>query len=166
MGRFTPEKRYETILEVAKRLPEVQFHLMGRVTSDKMPYLGKLMNGSPRNVVFHVNASVRQKTDVLKKSKVMLHSFIGEHFGIALVEAMSAGVIPLSHNSGAARVDCLIPESYRYDNVDGAVDRVSFALSSWDFNISQRLHQFAKRFSPQSFTENLKTFLLSWINQH
>ena len=41
--------------------------------------------------------------NVLKQSKVLVHSFIDEPFGIALIEAMSAGVIPVTHNSGVQR---------------------------------------------------------------
>ena len=58
------------------------------------------MNNAPENVKFHINASVEEKVDILKKSKVLLHGFIGEHFGIAIVEAMSTGIIPVTHDSG------------------------------------------------------------------
>ena len=52
---------------------------------------------------------------------MLLHSFVGEHFGIALVEAMSAGIIPVTHDSGAAREDNLVPVEYRYNEISGAV---------------------------------------------
>jgi len=166
LGRFTPEKKYETMLEVAKKLPDVSFHLVGSVTPDKKSYLERLMNMASGNVVFHVNASIQEKIDVLCKSKVMLHSFVGEHFGIAIIEAMSAGVIPVTHDSGAAKVDGLVPESYRYHDVNSAVGKVTSALSSWDLNVAERLREFAKGFSADSFRENLKRFLLDWINRH
>ena len=59
---------------------------------------------------FHVNATIEDKINVLRKSKVMLHSFLGEHFGIAFIEAMSAGIIPVAHDSGAAKFDKIIDE--------------------------------------------------------
>ncbi|MCC2649777.1 MAG: glycosyl transferase, group 1, partial [Nitrososphaeraceae archaeon] len=93
LGRFTPEKNYEMILQIAQRQSNTQFELIGSITPDKLSYLEKLRNNAPRNVIFHVNASIEEKIEVLKRSKVMLHSFIGEHFGIALIEAMSAGLI-------------------------------------------------------------------------
>jgi alpha-1,2-mannosyltransferase len=96
----------------------------------------------------------------------MLHSFVGEHFGIAIIEAMSAGVIPVTHDSGAAKVDGLVPESYRYQDLNSAVGKVTSALSSWDLNVAEKLREFAKGFSADSFRENLKRFLLDWINRH
>ena len=101
IGRFTPVKGYERIFEVAKKLPHTEFHLVGGVTSDKLPYLERLKRMAPHNIKFVVNATIDKKKEILSQSKVLLHGFTGEHFGIGLVEAMSAGVIPVCHNSGA-----------------------------------------------------------------
>ncbi|HYY66420.1 MAG TPA: glycosyltransferase [Nitrososphaeraceae archaeon] len=163
LGRFTPEKEYEIIIEIAQKLPAIRFELVGSVTQDKVSYLKKLRNIAPKNVTFHVNATVQEKMDILKRSKVLLHSFIGEHFGIALVEAMSAGVIPVTHNSGAAKEDGLVPEEFRYNNLDGAISSVTNALASWNLDRALELREFAKRFSAESFRENMKIFLSNWI---
>ena len=56
-------------LKLQKELPDVSFHLVGSVTLDKKSYLEKLMNMASGNVVFHVNASIQEKIDVLCKSK-------------------------------------------------------------------------------------------------
>ena len=39
LGRFTPEKEYETILQIAKERPKLKFELIGSVTEDKISYL-------------------------------------------------------------------------------------------------------------------------------
>ena len=166
LGRFTPEKEYETILEVATRLHYIHFDLVGSVTLDKVSYLEKLMKNAPKNVTFHVNATVKEKIDVLKKSKVLLHSFMGEHFGIALVEAMSAGVIPVAHDSGAAKVDGLVPERFRYSDVDGAVTAVIDALRSWNLAEAEKLRDYAEKFSAESFREKMKSFIFEWLAQN
>jgi alpha-1,2-mannosyltransferase len=166
IGRFTPEKNYETIIEVARLLPAKRFELIGSVTPDKASYLNRLIATAPPNVNFNVNVTLEQKAYVLKRSKVLLHSFIGEHFGIALVEAMSAGVIPVTHDSGAAKEDNLIPEQFRYDDLDGAVKSVTKALEQWSLDYAQSLREYAKVFSAQSFRENLRGFISHWINCH
>jgi glycosyltransferase involved in cell wall biosynthesis len=163
MGRFTPEKNYGMIIKIAQSLPNIRFELVGSVTQDEIAYLEKLMKNAPKNTTFHVNATVQEKIDILKKSKVLLHSFIGEPFGIALIEAMSAGVIPVTHNSGAAKVDAIVPEDFRYDDLDGAIVSVINAISSWSAPLASRLREFAKSFSPESFRENLKTFISNWF---
>ena len=127
-------------------------------------YLDKLQKSAPKNVCFHVNATIEDKINVLMKSKVMLHSFLGEHFGIAFVEAMSAGVIPVAHDSGAAKFDEIVPKKFRYSNIEEAVDSVKDALSSWSIAESQRLREYAKKFSAESFRENLRLFIFNWVN--
>ena len=163
IGRFTQEKRYETILEVARRLPDTRFELVGSVTLDKAWYLDNLQKDAPKNVGFHVNATIEDKINVLRKSKVMLHSFLGEHFGIAFIEAMSAGIIPVAHDSGAAKFDKIVDEKFRYNNIEEAVESVKSALSSWSIAESQRLREYAKKFSAESFRENLRLFISNWL---
>jgi glycosyltransferase involved in cell wall biosynthesis len=101
--------------------------------------------------------------NVLKQSKVLVHSFIDEPFGIALIEAMSAGVIPVTHNSGAAKADGIVPEKFRYRDFDSAIAAITNALSSWNPQEALSLREFAKGFSPDSFRENLKNFISNWI---
>jgi alpha-1,2-mannosyltransferase len=166
LGRFTPEKNYEMILQIAQiaqRQSNTQFELIGSITPDKLSYLEKLRNNAPRNVIFHVNASIEEKIEVLKRSKVMLHSFIGEHFGIALIEAMSAGLIPVTHDSGAAKADGLVPRKFRYNDIDEAVASITDAFSSWNIDEAQRLREYATRFSAESFRANIKSFISNWI---
>jgi len=50
--------------------------------------------------------------------------------------------------------------------LNSAVGKVTSALSSWDLNVAEKLREFAKGFSADSFRENLKKFLLDWINRH
>jgi glycosyltransferase involved in cell wall biosynthesis len=163
IGRFTPEKDYETILEVACRLNDKKFELVGSVTSDKREYLARLMKSAPKNVKFHINATVQEKLQVLARSKVLLHSFIGEHFGIGLVEAMSAGVIPITHDSGAAKEDNLVPNEFRYTDLSGAVKSVGDALDKWNLSTAENLRESARKFSPDEFRSNMKRFIRGWI---
>ena len=36
LGRFVPEKEYETILQIAKQRPQLKFELIGGVVEDKL----------------------------------------------------------------------------------------------------------------------------------
>ena len=123
-----PEKNTSKSYRLPGKLPKVRFELLGSVTLDKIPYLMHLKKVAPQNVAFHINATVAEKKNVLKHSKVLLHAFKGEHFGIALVEAMSAGAIPVTHNSGAAKEDKLVPIRFRYNDHEEATRCVTDAL--------------------------------------
>src|SRR5215204_7630406 len=169
LGRFVPEKEYETILQIAKQRPQLKFELIGGVFEDNIyiSYLNSLKNKASKNVTFHVNATENQKMEILKRSKILLHSFKGEPFGIALIEAMSAGLIPISHNSGAAKEDNIVDEKYRYnDDLDSALNCLDIAISEWNLDKASQLRQYAQNFSMENYNKNLKQFITNWIESH
>ena len=75
LGRFTPEKEYEMILNIAKERPGLKFELIGSVTPDKINYLEALKNKASQNVIFHVNVTINEKTEILKRSKSTVTQF-------------------------------------------------------------------------------------------
>jgi glycosyltransferase involved in cell wall biosynthesis len=166
LGRFVPEKEYDTILQIAKQRPQLKFELIGGVAEDKISYLNNLKNKAPKNVTFHVNATENQKIEILKRSKILIHSFKGEHFGIALIEAMSAGLIPISHNSGAAKEDNIVDEKFRYNDLDSALNCLDIAVSEWNLDKASQLRQYAQNFSMENYNKNLKLFITNWIESH
>jgi glycosyltransferase involved in cell wall biosynthesis len=168
LGRFVPEKEYETILQIARQRPQLKFELIGGVAEDKISYLNNLKNKASKNVTFHVNATENQKMEILKRSKILVHSFKGEHFGIALIEAMSAGLIPISHNSGAAKEDNMVDEKFRYNDLDSALNCLDKAVEEWNLDKASQLRQYAQNFSIENYNKNLKLFITNWIetNSH
>jgi glycosyltransferase involved in cell wall biosynthesis len=166
LGRFIPQKEYDTILQIARARPQLKFNLIGGVTEDSIPYLNRLKNKAPKNVTFHVNATENQKMEILKRSKILIHSFKGEHFGIALIEAMSAGLIPISHNSGAAKEDNIVEEKFRYNDIDSALNCLDRAVSEWNLDKALQLRQYARNFSMENYNKNLKLFITNWIKSH
>ena len=56
------------------------------------------------NIATHVKFVVKQGFQVLKryyvKASMGLHTMWNEHFGIAVVEMMAAGLITIAHDSG------------------------------------------------------------------
>ena len=166
LGRFIPQKEYDTILQIAKERPQLKFELIGGVAEDKISYLNSLKNKASKNVTFHVNATVNQKMEILKRSKILIHSFKGEHFGIALIEAMSAGIIPVSHNSGAAKEDNIVEERFRYNDIDSALNCIDLAISEWNLDKALQLRQYAQNFSMENYNKNLKLFITNWIESH
>jgi glycosyltransferase involved in cell wall biosynthesis len=166
LGRFVPEKEYDTILQIAKQRPQLKFELIGGVAEDKISYLDSLKNKAPKNVTFHVNATENQKMEILKRSKILLHSFKGEHFGIALIEAMSAGLIPISHDSGAAKEDNMVDEKFRYKDIDSALNCLDKAVEEWNLDKASQLRQYAQKFSRENYNKNLKHFITNWIESN
>ena len=51
-------------------------------------------------VLFKVNPKRDDLLKIFEKAKIAIHTMKYEHFGIAIVELMSAGIITIAHNSG------------------------------------------------------------------
>ncbi len=154
VGRFVKEKNYELVLEVAKLMPEVKFLIMGRKQDEN--YYEKIKNSKPSNVELLTDLSSEDLFSILGKAKVYLHTMIGEHFGISIVEAMAAGCIPVVHNSGGMR-EAIGDFGYVYSNIKECCDCISRALHK-KVEIS-RITEYAKRFSSKNFREKIKKVL-------
>ena len=69
-------------------------------------------HGLNDNLVIEVDASFDRLLELMRKSKVYLHPFAGEPFGISTVEAMSAGLIPVVPDEGGYTE--FVPEYYQF----------------------------------------------------
>jgi alpha-1,2-mannosyltransferase len=67
IGRFAPEKRYEVILEIARRMPNLEFHIIGSVHGISTIYYNKIRalveSMNLKNVYLHPNDSQRVLED-------------------------------------------------------------------------------------------------------
>jgi len=105
-SRFTPEKRLESILDVASLMPDYTFVLTGSTyrhsklvldeLNDKIRKLGL------RNVVIETNLPREKQLEYYARARYYLHPMFTEHFGIAVVEAMASGLIPIVYRDGGA----------------------------------------------------------------
>ncbi len=96
-ARIIPEKRLELYFDIASRLPEYRFYLVGRdapLSRKLYPgYSTRLLSRLPRNVTY-VDAFVRERPELLEESKVYVYTGAERGIGLALVEAIAAGCIP------------------------------------------------------------------------
>lgn len=105
IGTFLPFKRQHLLLEVAKQLPTVQFVIIGTVSPDYRGYYEELTAQKPNNVTIMANASFDDAREQLASAKAYVH-LCPEHFGISVVEAASAGCVPIVYHVGGP-AECL-----------------------------------------------------------
>lgn len=121
VGRFHPGghcKRQDTLIEAFKKLraivPDAELHLAGALPPDPeardfLIHLRHLARGLP--VHFHLNAPLEELRDLYNSASAYWHATGAgfsaellperhEHFGIAILEAMSAGAVPLVLGEG------------------------------------------------------------------
>jgi glycosyltransferase involved in cell wall biosynthesis len=160
VGRVAPEKRMAIFLQIARRLPEVEFAIIGSVASDKGPYYETLRAAAPSNVSFVVSP-LRKVRELLGGAKVYVHTAQNEHFGITIVESMAAGCVPVVNDSGGPREIVSDEVGYRWSTVDQAVAQVSELVN--DDSVRRRLSNGAafraKQFGPEVFELGLGSVL-------
>ena len=129
VGRIALEKRMELFLELARKLPELSFAIVGSIASEKESHLVKLREVAPPNVTF-VISPLRKVKDILGRAKVYVHTALNEHFGITIVEAMAAGCVPVVHNSGGPMEIVSDDVGYRWNSIGEASRQVSTMIEN------------------------------------
>jgi alpha-1,2-mannosyltransferase len=166
IARLTEGKNTELIPELAKSVPNARFILMGSTQVTSIQYAARILDKAKQLGVekrFNVvpDANMNEKIRIMSSAKIYLHTTISEHFGIAVVEAMSAGLVPVVHRSGGPWLDILDRTQGRYgfsyENSEEAAVIIEHLLN--DDDLTRRLSvQAAKRadsFSQERFEERI-----------
>jgi len=91
-------KRLDIVQAVAEIMPEVQFRIIGRVSDN----VGRrFMSEAPQNLEFVGELSQNELRDQYRKAAVYFQPSRHESFGVAVIEAMSCGCIPVVSPHGA-----------------------------------------------------------------
>jgi len=161
-GRYTPEKNYEFALKVAKELPDVEFVVIGAYSGKVSDaYYLKLMEMKEKldliNVKLLRNIPRDEQLRIYSRSKVFMHTMVGEHFGIAVVEGMAAGLVPVVHRSGGPWFDIVDRGRYGlgYRDINEAVGAVERALYDYE-HLKERTVKRAMDFSKGNFLKKFK----------
>jgi len=120
ISRLSQEKRLESIMKIASQLPNVDFHIVGGTSAlytDTILSIKQLASSSP-NVSLHFDASNKEISDLLSQARLYLHTMIGEHFGISIVEAMHSGLPVIVHRSGGQYTDVIDYDRYGMSYTD------------------------------------------------
>lgn len=101
----------------------------------------------------HTNVGRAELIEAVSSSKVYLHA-ADEAFGIATVEAMAAGCVPIVPNR-AANVETVPFGELRFDTEEEAAAKVRAAADGRYDEYLPRLAEHAKRFSEETFAKRL-----------
>ena len=180
VGRFFPSarghsKRQLDLVRAFRRLfakgglERWQLHLVGGCQSEDRPYLDlvrKESEGLP--VRFHVDAPGRIVSELFGSASVFWHATgFGEslsvperheHFGIAVVEAMSAGAVPVVYDVGgpAATVRDGV-DGFHFHDLDGLVAATARLAADEELRVamSRSSRERAEDFSPDVMRRRL-----------
>jgi len=150
-GRFALEKNQRLIPIIASKVPEAKFCIIGTIpTSTRKTSLAivqqikeDIKRFNLKNVEILENLPFTEQLELYKRAKIFLHTMIGEHFGMAVVEAMASGLVPVVHKSGGPWLDILSHGKYGlgYENAEEAAEKIKWIIS--DKSIHHKLHHLA-----------------------
>lgn len=121
ISRLTPEKNLKLLPIVASKIWDYDWFLIGSmgVTNLELETSRRVLREIEKEARklrvknFHVLTNVpRNKLrDLLLRARFYVHPLFPEHFGISVVEAISAGCIPIVYRDGGAWTDIVSPIS-------------------------------------------------------
>lgn len=172
IGRIAQDKHYEKIPLIASKTPShVKFIIMGTRSPETEKVISEIRrnmkkyNVSKDRVLILVDVPEEVKIKIMNKAKVFLHAMKCEHFGMAVVEAMATGLIPVVHKSGGPWFDILDKKQgvygYAYKNVEEASSYIVAALNNYDQLVDNVINR-AKYFSKENFRKTISTIILNY----
>eukprot|EP01016_Furgasonia_blochmanni_P011766 TRINITY_DN1545_c0_g1_i2.p1 TRINITY_DN1545_c0_g1~~TRINITY_DN1545_c0_g1_i2.p1 ORF type:complete len:270 (-),score=83.92 TRINITY_DN1545_c0_g1_i2:392-1084(-) len=177
--RYRPEKnqalQLDVLKEVLNTVPEAKkftLHMMGSSRGKEDEQLLQSLKdkaqemGIMSNVKFFCNMKYSEILTLLGKAAIGIHTMDSEHFGIAVVEMMAAGVVVTAHKSAGPKLD-IIREKKAGEEVGSlAVTKEDYIQASSEYvklfekdrkkfdAIALRAREQAKKFSDQAFSKS------------
>jgi len=104
-------------------------------------------------VEIKTNVGCSELLQLMARSKVYFHAKRGEDFGISVVEAMAAGLVPIVSSYGGQAE--FVPMQYQYRTLSQASELVTSFIDVPQTERSE-LSSIAERFSQESFKSRMK----------
>jgi alpha-1,2-mannosyltransferase len=178
LAQFRPEKRHDLVIEeFSKYLSKkpanpLNLILVGSIRNDQdklyvksLEELAKKVSIPEDKVTFVLNAPFSKVTEILNKATFGLNAMWNEHFGIAVVEYMANGLIPVVHASAGPLLDIVVPwnaKDKKQSDQLNEVTRTGFFFKSEndsDFNPNDKyepLHEVLLKVSELKSEEKLR----------
>lgn len=162
ISRFSPEKQLEKAILIAKTLTNIKFIIIGNLSTANQPYfkyLKKMIKdyGLTYRIKLIPNAANEEMMNAMSTSMIYLHTMNGEHFGISIVEAMAAGLVPVVPSYGGCSE--IVPREYLYTDSKEASYCISKNIDEYDNKKRQFVHTIARQFSIENFRQKMKYFI-------
>ncbi len=162
ISRYVKGKRLDFILDLAERMSDFEFTIVGIVNDQASEsyfqyLLREVDERGLSNVRLVRDASNEELLNEISSSSVYFHPPYPEHFGIAVAEAVAAGLPPVVYKDGGAWYDITKPldENLGYDNLEGAERAIRYAYKNLQV-ISKRAKEYAKRrFDEERFVDGV-----------
>jgi len=169
ISRFHPAKKLENTIELARMLQKQKIGkgmiMVGGLMSEDCNYyhhIAQMIKSCDLDnyLRLEVNISSDVLKSILRQGKVYYHPMPEEPFGISIVEAMSAGLVPIVPEIGG-QTD-FVPRKYRYSSLAEAAMKISVALIASQEERST-LSQNVASFSKANYISRIQKVVMSLL---
>jgi glycosyltransferase involved in cell wall biosynthesis len=170
ISRIAPHKKIENAIRLAKILKDNNIgkgmKIVGNLYYYFFDYYSELKQmvqdlGLTDYITFEINASLDKLLSIIRESRVYFHPMIGEHFGMAVLEAMAAGLIPVVPNEGG--VIEFVPQKYQFNTIEQAAEIIIYVFNHLPkterIKISNEINKFSNSHYIEGFQNILKELL-------
>jgi len=167
LGRISQEKKIEWAIEaVARTSTKPRLVVIGGLTKAHIPYkqrLEKLARDLGVDLRLYIDAPRELALQEVATAKVFVHTCVGEHFGIAVVEAMAAGLPVIVHKSGGPWLDIVEEGKYGlgFETVDDLAEKIDKLMTdekTWRY-YSEAGRRRAQEFGLDRYREKLRVLI-------
>ena len=172
ISRIAPHKNIENAIKLAKILKDNNvgkgMKIVGNLYYYFFDYYSELKQmvldlGLTDYITFEINASLDKLLSIIRESRVYFHPMIGEHFGMAVLEAMAAGLIPVVPNEGG--VIEFVPQEYRFNTIEQAAEIIIYVFNQLPKTERIKLNNNINKFSNSYYIEGFQTILNKLLYQ-
>ncbi len=171
VGRFVPHKRHDVLIKLFRdiikpKVPDAKLLIVGIKDLRYEDYYNKIVELAQqvKDVEIIDRALTPQEmVELYARAKVYVHLRIGEHFGMAPVEAMAQGTIPIvPRRSGLAELITPGRSGYVFDSDEEAANLVVKILQMPKQELA-KMRKFTYRaawyFNPDRFAKEVLSYL-------
>ena len=172
ISRIAPHKNIENAIKLAKILKDNNvgkgMKIVGNLYYYFFDYYSELKQmvldlGLTDYITFEINASLDKLLSIIRESRVYFHPMMGEHFGMAVLEAMAAGLIPVVPNEGG--VIEFVPQGYRFNTLEQAAEIIIYVFNQLPKTERIKLNNNINKFSNSYYIEGFQTILNKLLYQ-
>ncbi len=171
VGRFVPHKRFDVLIKmfrdvIKKEVPHAELILVGIPDPRYREYYAKIkeLAESTKDVVL-IDKSLEpsEMIELYRRARVYVHMRIGEHFGMAPLEAMSQGAVPVvPRQSGFAEIIKHGLSGYTYESDEECckyiIEVLKKSKSSY-YKVRRRAYIRSLLFMPDRFAAEVEGYL-------